>query len=42
MGEREKCQVNLDSALDCQMDDFDHWVVFEKFTEAKEFAFDVF
>jgi hypothetical protein len=37
-----KYQVNLDSVLDCQVDSFDHGVVFEAFGEAKEYALDAF
>jgi len=42
MDEREKYQVRLGSVLDCQMDGLDHKVVFDQFTQAKEFALDAF
>ena len=37
-----KYQVNLDSVLDCQMEDFEHGVVFKDFGEAKEYAVTAF
>ncbi len=42
MDERKKYQVSLGSVLDCQMDGFDHTVVFDEFIQAKEFALDAF
>ena len=42
MDERKKYQVSLGSVLDYQMDGFDHTVVFDEFTQAKEFALDAF
>jgi len=42
MDERKKYQVSLVSVLDCQMDGFDHTVVFDEFTQAKDFALDAF
>src|SRR5271157_1326857 len=42
MDERKKYQVRLGSVLDCQMDGFDHTVVFDEFTQAKDFALDAF
>ena len=42
MDERRKYQVSLGSVLDCQMDGFDHTVVFDEFTQAKDFALDAF
>jgi len=42
MDERKKYQVCLGSVLDCQMDGFDHTVVFDEFTQAKDFALDAF
>jgi len=42
MDERKKYQVSLGSVLDCQMDGFDHTVVFDEFTQAKDFALDAF
>ena len=42
MDERKKYQVCLCSVLDCQMDGFDHKVVFDEFTQAKDFALDAF
>jgi len=42
MDERKKYQVSLGSVLDYQMDGFDYTVVFDEFTQAKEFALDAF
>jgi hypothetical protein len=38
----EKYQVNLDSVLDCQMDEYDHGVVCDDFGSAKSYALDAF
>lgn len=39
---KEKYQVNVDSVLDCQMEDYDDNVQCETFAEAKEYALDAF
>ena len=38
----ERYRVNLDSVLDCQMDDYNYNVKCKDFAEAKEFVLDAF
>ncbi len=38
----EKFQVNVDSVLDCQMEDYEFNVTCDHFDEAKKYALDVF
>ena len=42
MDEKKKYQVIVGTVLDYQMDGFDYTVVFDEFTQAKEFALDAF